>query len=205
MFASPLDLLKKHVAMILLTGAIMALLIFLLTILMPRDYRADAQVLIISKTRYGVDPYTTVKSAERVGENIVQVVKTNDFYQKVTTNAGYQLDTTRFTNVSERTKRKRWNNTVDASVVYGTGVLNVSAYHRNPEQAVQFAAAAAQTLVEKGWEYVGGDVIMKVVNDPIVTRWPVRPNVLVNTLAGFFVGIVIAGVWALHQRRHLLS
>jgi len=180
---------------ILLVGLVAGILSLLASLLFPLEYRADAQVLIIPQSRYGVDPYTVVKSAERVGENIVAIMKTDDFYQKVIIQSGLTLDTSRFADVSERVKRKRWQMAVKASVVYGTGIVNISAYHAQPDEAKALSAAAAGTLAAKGWEYVGGDVTIKVVNPPVVTRWPARPNLAVNALAGFVAGVIGAVVF----------
>jgi len=126
---------------ILLAGLGAGILSLFAGLLFPLEYRADAQALIIPQSRYGVDPYTVVKSAERVGENIVAIMKTDDFYQKVVTQSGPALDTSRFAGVSERVKRKRWQRAVRASVVYGTGIVNISAYHAKPDEAKALAAA----------------------------------------------------------------
>ena len=179
--------------MIFMIGLLVSALAVIVTFLFPLQYRADAQVLIISKSRYGVDPYTIVKSAERVGENIAQVMRTNDFYNKVKSQEGYYVDWTYFEKHNERQKRKLWQKTLNGSVVFGTGVLNVNAYHTDPRQARQLAGAAADTLVSKGWQYVGGDVTMSIVNEPVVTRLPVRPNLLVNAIVGFLVGVLLMG------------
>ena len=80
---NPLGRLRRSFKLIFLVGILVALLSAGITLIFPLQYRADAQVLIISQSRSGVDPYTVVRSAERVGENIAQVMKTNDFYQKV--------------------------------------------------------------------------------------------------------------------------
>lgn len=189
-----LENLTRRWKIILLVGIIVGALSGLITLLFPLQYRADAQVLIISKSRYGVDPYTVVKSAERIGENIIQVMKTSDFYFKVKEQPGYGIDWSSFDNKSERERRKLWNRTIGASVVYGTGVLNINAYHQDADQARQLAAAAATTLAAKGWEYVGGDVAIKVVNEPVTTKWPVRPNIFVNVVLGFFASVILAGV-----------
>lgn len=199
---SPLFYLKHHAKLVLLSGIIVAVVAVLLSVLFPLEYRADAQVLIISKTRYGVDPYTVVRSAERVGENLAQVMKTNDFYDKVMEQRdAFQLDDSQFTNISEREKRKLWQKTIEPSVIFGTGVLNVSMYHRNPDQAIAYANAAANALVQKGWEYVGGDVTLKVVNAPVVTRFPARPNFFVNAVLGFLIGVVGMGVVVLQRKQ----
>lgn len=177
----------------------MALSLLVTAVFFPLEYRADAQVLIISKSRYGIDPYTIVKSAERVGENIAEVMKTTDFFEKVMAQGGYDIDQSKFQNVSERVKRKRWTKAVQGSVVYGTGVLNVAAYDRTPERAAALAAATVDTLASRAWEYVGGDVTIKVVNAPIVSRLPARPNLVVNALAGFAAGALAFAFWVMRR------
>ncbi|PIR74560.1 MAG: hypothetical protein COU35_01620 [Candidatus Magasanikbacteria bacterium CG10_big_fil_rev_8_21_14_0_10_47_10] len=200
---NPARVLKKRSKVIFMTGVIVALVTLLISLLFPLQYRADAQVLIISQSRYGVDPYTVVRSAERVGQNISQVVKTTDFFEKVVEQRQLGLDTSRFENVPELTRRQRWEKTIDASVVFGTGVLNVSAYHTNQEQARRYATAAVTALVEKGWEYVGGDVTIKVVNDAVVSKLPVRPNLLLNTVLGFLVGAAAMAAISLRKKNVL--
>jgi len=196
---SPFYVLKKRWKVIFLTGLILAVLSAAVSLLFPLEYRADAQVLVISKSRYGVDPYTVIKSAERVGENLAQVMKTDDFFDKVMTQSGYTLDKNRFQNISERKKRKLWQKVLQTSVVYGTGVLNVSAFHKDQVQAEQLAGAAVSALAAKGWEYIGGDVTIKVVNDPIVTRWPVRPNLFLNIILGLVVGVLLMGLLVIRK------
>ncbi len=177
-----------------LLGLLVSVIAGGVTFLWPLQYRADAQVLIISKSRYGVDPYTVVKSAERVGENLVEIMKTDDFLTKVRATPGFNLDWSAFDSLNERQKRKAWPKMVTGSVVYGTGVLNVSAYHQNPDTAKQLSGAVAQTLADKAWEYVGGDVILKVVNTPVATRFPVKPNPFVNAGLGFIAGALLAAL-----------
>mgnify|MGYP002639521432 CR=1 FL=1 len=192
--SSPVVLLKKRWKLLFISGLILAISAGFFSLLLPLEYRADAQVYIISKSRYGVDPYTVVKSAERVGENLIQLTRTSDFYNKVMEQPGHDLDKSMFENVSERTKRKRWQKTVQTSVVYGTGVLNISAYNEDPDMAKKYAGATADTLAAQGWQYVGGDVTIKVVNEPVVSRFPMRPNVLLNAILGFILGILLSGV-----------
>ena len=182
-------------------GILSAMLFTLLSLLFPLEYRADAGVYIISKSRYGVDPYTVVKSAEQVGQNIVQVIKTQDFFDKVMARSGATLDKSQFENVSDRVRMKRWEKAIDGSVVFGTGVLNLSAYSTQPAQAKLLAASIVDTLVEQGYEYVGGDVTIKVVNKPIVTRFPARPNVPLNAAIGFVLGSILSAIFITNKTR----
>jgi len=191
---NPLERLHRRFKLIFLVGILVALLSVGFTFVFPLEYRADAQVLIISKSNSGIDPYTLVRSAERVGDNVIQVMKTDDFYQKVKAQKNYDIDWTAFESKGEREKRKLWQKTLVPSVVYGTGVLNISTFSTNSDTAVKLAAACADALVSQGWQYVGGDVTMKVVNNPIATRWPVRPNLVLNALLGFVVGTLLMGL-----------
>lgn len=195
------QLLSRRFGTIFMSGLIVAAVCVGASFLLPLEYRADAQVLIISRSRFGVDPYTVVKSAERIGENIVQVVKTNDFYSKVMTQPNTTIDRSRFENIPERTKRKRWQKAVSASVVYGTGILNVNAYSTDPKQALSLAGAAAAALVGSAPEYVGGDVAIKIVNEPVVSRFPVRPNLPMNAVFGFGAGALLSFVLLLRKQQ----
>lgn len=184
----------------LFIGALIGVILSIgLSFAIPVQYRADGQVYIISHSRFGVDPYTVAKSAERIGENLAQVMKTSDFYEKVVQNNKFSLDQSYFENTTERNKRKRWEKTVDASVNFGTGILNVSAYHKNPEQAKAYTAALMDTLINRAAEYVGDDVTLKILNEPIASRLPVRPNFLMNALVGFVFGFFLMAMMVLRK------
>lgn len=186
--------------LILIVGIIVGAASVAASFLFKFEHRADAQVLIISKTRTGVDPYTTVKSAERVGENLAAVMETTDFYDKVKAQTGFTIDWSRFTDLDERKRRRLWAREIAASVTYGTGILNVSVFSPNPSDALQLAGAASRALVEHGWEYVGGDVTIKQVNSPVVTLWPARPNLILNGIVGFAAGALLAGLFAVARK-----
>lgn len=192
-------LLKKQWRLLVIVGIILAGISGVVSALLPLEYRAEADVLVISKSRYGVDPYTIVKSAERVGENLAEIMKTDDFFEKVLEGYGQQIDVSPFENVADRVRRRRWSQSVQGEVVYGTSVLKVRTYHTDPGSASALADAAAGTLASRGWEYVGGDVDIRVVNNPAVSRYPVRPNILLNILGGFVVGVLLMGVLILRR------
>ena len=105
---TPIKILQKRWKLIIFSGVLVALASLFITLAFPLKYRADAQVLIIAKSRTGVDPYTIVKSAERIGENISQVVGTNDFYEKVRLQSSSNFDWSLFEKMTEKDKRKLW-------------------------------------------------------------------------------------------------
>ena len=160
----------------------------------PLKYSATTRLLIIPKSSLGVDPYTAVKSAERVSENLAQIIFTTSFFDRVT-RAGFNLDLSAFNNASEIQKRKFWKKMVSPEVLSGTALLGITVFHTDKEQARAWASAIAYTLQTQGFEYTGGNVDIKIVDTPILSRWPVKPNFLMNGFLGLLIGGLLGMIW----------
>lgn len=171
-----------------LSGLLVAAMSGALTLLFPLQYRAEAQVFILSRTPAGVDPFTVAKTAERIGANLTQIVYTSSFFDRVIYVTNGTLTKEQF-GADERTQRKNWRKTLDVGVVPGTGFLRVAAFDEDPARAGIIAQAVVTTLVEKGWEYVGGEVQIKAVDTVVLSRFPVRPNIALNVLMGLVIGV----------------
>jgi len=195
--------LMEKTKLILVWGLVFAFVFVIITLFLPKQYSADTQLLIISKNKTGVDPYTQAKSAERVGENLSQIIGTTDFYAKVI-DSSYNFDKTVWKNMNERNRRKEWNKNIQSSVLYGTGLMNITAYASSKAEAVNLANALGSTIASNGWEYVGGDVTIKVVTKPLEPRFPSRPNFVVNLLVGFLIGVFLSSGWVLRYKKHHL-
>jgi len=193
--------LLKHTRLILISGIIFALLAFVISFIFPKYYSAESQVLIISRSASGVDPYTQSKAAERVGENLAQVMGTTDFYNKVSEAQSANFNRERWTTMNDRTRRKEWARDVNAEVVYGTGLLRVTVFSNTPDDTIALSEAVTDTLMTRGWEYVGGDVSIKTVNSPLLSQLPARPNFIINTILGFALGGLFAGWWVVTYKR----
>lgn len=172
----------------LLVGLLVAAMSGALTFLFPLQYRAETQIFILSRTPAGVDPFTIAKTAERIGANLAQIVYTSSFFDRVLYITQDKLTKEQF-GATEREQRKTWRETLDVGIVPGTGFLRVAAFDENPTRAALIAQAVVSTLVDKGWEYVGGEVQIKAVDNVVLSRWPVRPNIAMNVLMGLVVGV----------------
>jgi capsular polysaccharide biosynthesis protein len=197
--------LLKHLKLIFLWGFIFLLASVGISLLFPRYFSADSQVLIISRDRTGVDPYTQAKSAQQIGGNLASVMKTKDFYDKVMAAGAYPFDRGVWSQLNDRQQRKKWGKDVQASMVYGTGIMNIHVYGYSQDEAVNLSTAIIQTVASQGWEYLGGDVAIKVVSSPLVSRWPTRPNMFLNGGIGFAVGFLIAALWVARYKKHIFG
>jgi capsular polysaccharide biosynthesis protein len=196
------SVLKQHIKLLVLWGIIVAVFSGAISFVFPLQFSAVSQVLIISRDRAGVDPYTQAKSAERIGENLAEVIKTTDFYDKVMESTAVSFDKDSWKNLSERQQRKNWQRDVKPETVYGTSLLKITTYATSPDEVKNFCNAVVQTLTSRGWEYIGGDVVLKQVDNPLVSMFPTRPNIVANFLAGFVIGVLLSALWILKYRRH---
>ncbi len=166
--------------------AIGLLLGTVLSFLRPLEYSSKT-TLLITQELGAVDAYTASRSAERIADDLASIVYTSTFYGAVL-DAGYEIDESYFPS-DEIKKRKKWEKTVTASVVRGTGLLTIVAYQPDVDQAQLIAKAVSHVLVTEGWTYTsGGDITIKVVDEPLNSQWPVRPNVLLNAFSGLILG-----------------
>lgn len=173
---------------IVLSGACGLVLAILLSLLSPLNYSASTSVLITQQLS-GVDAYTAIRSAEGIASNLSGVIYTSDFFTKVM-DSGTNIDKSYFP-ADELDLRKLWEKTVTASVSQSSGILEITAYHPNPAQAKEIAAAVANVFVNQGYTYISGsDVSIKVVDNPLASRYPVRPNLPINGLSGLFLGLI---------------
>lgn len=170
--------------------------------LFPLQYSSTMRVLIIQKQLAASDPYTAIKASERIADNLGQILYTTSFFDKVM-NAGFNIDQSIFKK-DELKRRRQWNDMIGTQVLRGSGMLVITVYHVDPLQAEQIARAIAFVLTTEGWEYVGGgDLQISLVDEPLNSRWPVRPNIPANAFMGFVLGFLAGSgyVLAVETRR----
>ncbi len=173
-----------------------------LSLLQPLKYSATVRLLITQQAAFTLDPYTAIRSTELIAENLGQVVGTSSFLERVL-ESGYKVDADYFKRASEQRRRALWKNTVSTSAARGTGLLDISVYHPYKEEAKRIVSAIAFLLSSQGSVYIGRDITVRLVDPPLVSRYPVRPNLPLNVSSGVFVGVVLssAWIWIDHRRR----
>jgi capsular polysaccharide biosynthesis protein len=190
---------------ILLCAAAGAVFAVLFSLLHPLEYSSTTRILITQELT-NVDAYTASRSAERIADDLTGVIYTSDFFSKVMA-AGTGIDKSYFP-ADEIARRKKWEDTVTASVSFSSGMMEIKAYHTDPAQAKEIAAAVTNIYVTKGSEYIsGGNIMVRVVDAPLNSRYPVRPNLPLNGISGLFLGALGGAIYVYIQadrsrRRH---
>ncbi len=195
----------QSILMFALLGLVLALII---SFVQPLRYSSTTRLLILQDVGSSVDAYTASRAEERIADNLATIVYTSTFFDQVIA-SGFGIDETQFS-VDDSKKRKEWGNMVKATVARGSGLLSITVYNKDVSEAEQIVRAVAYVLTDRVDEYTsGGTVSAQLVDEPLNSRWPVKPNILVNILSGFvlggFVGIAYVFVQTERiRRRHQL-
>lgn len=157
----------------------------------PFEYQATVQLLIIQNQSENQDLLSTLRATEQVGKNLVDVIYTSTFFDKVF--ATEFPIAKQFSDQPEQ-RRQEWRQAVRASVSQQSGILTVLVYDQDKEQAAVLARSVAHVLTDDSQDFHGkSNIIVKVVDDVYVKKWPVRPNLIGGTLAALFFG-ALAGL-----------
>ncbi|MBP9869212.1 hypothetical protein KBC59_01470 [Patescibacteria group bacterium] len=179
----------RMIALGTLIGAILALGF---SFAQPLRYSSTERVLITQTNTAGIDPYTAIKSTERIAQNLVEIIYTSSFFNAVMSNS--QVDPAYFP-TDEIAKRKKWRETIETNVSAGTGVMSILAYHTNRDQATELAVKVAEQLSQVAPNYFGFSVRVQIIDDPLPSRFFAKPDFLRNTLFGAVIGFLFAAAW----------
>lgn len=188
----PPNSVKNHWVSILVVTLLTFVVSVVVTLLQPMEYRSTFTMLLIEKDA-NLDGYAAAKSAERLSLSLGQIIPTASFADKV---AGQLQDTPALKDNplifgDEQQRRELWRRQVETRVFPDVGQVKVSVYQTDRPQAEAIANALSVSLLALGGDYLGGgkEVVFKIVEYPLTTKHPVRPNIPVNLLAGLLLGL----------------
>lgn len=188
----------KIIGLFALLGVVLALTV---SFVRPLEYSSSVRLLIVQKNTGTSDAYTVLKSAESIGDNLSQVVYTSSFLDKVL-DSKYLVNKNFFPR-KEYDRRKKWGRMLETQGSRGTGFLKLTVFHPDKREANKIAKAMSSILIEEGWQYVGTAMEMKLVDRPLESRFPARPNIFANIFFGFFFGVCIGVLYVIGKHRIL--
>lgn len=189
-----INLVKNRKQTILAIVLLFLLITAILTGIQPLKYGSTSKVLVIQNFDLNVDPYAISKSNEYLSNILANVTTSNSFYNNIFT-SGYYIDKNYFSkNNNIKDEMKKWRKTVQAKAIGDTGIIEINVYHPNKEQLNQIALAVNYVLQTKHEQYhgMGNNVIIKIIDKPIISNWPVKPNIPLNLALAIIVGLIIS-------------
>ncbi len=175
-----------------LIGALVALGFSLAS---PLRYGSTMRVLITQPNAAGLDPYTAIKSTERIAANLSELIYTTTYFNNVLAQA-QGFDASYFP-TDEYQRRKLWKESVETQLVPGTGIMALSGFHPKRGQARILVDAAARELALETPNYFGYNVRVQVVDSPLDSPWFAKPRFLQNALIGALAGFLLGLGWIL--------
>lgn len=162
------------------------------TFLTPFQYEAKSRVLIIQSFPSGIDPYTASKSNEYLSTVLSEIVSANLFFNEVLS-AGFNIEKKYFPEEPVK-QMEKWQSSVIASPVNDTGIINIKVFHTDRNQADQIIRAVNHVLKSKHKSYhgIGDNVALRIIDQPITSNKPVKPNIALNLAVAFITGLVSA-------------
>lgn len=186
-----LFLIKRKHQTIIVMMLIAVLAVAGLSLLFPLRYEAQSRVLITQESG-SADAYTVSRSNEYLGNLFAQVVLSSSFFD-LTMNSPYNVDQNYFQGNYAK-KMKAWRQAVKTRTLSDTGIIEISIYHTSPYQAQQIALAVNEAITSKNTNYQanGDKVKINVIDQPLISNYPVKPNILQNTLLAAIFSFIFA-------------
>lgn len=187
-----LSAVRKHWTTLALVTLLAGGVALLFSAVQPQDFSSEVKMLIIQKQNFETDTYLAAKSAEKVGDNLSEVLNTSSFFEKVV--AEGSVDLSQLEAMSARDRHEAWGEKVSATVIPDSGLLVITAYDEDPAVAEKLAVAVASIMTTSSAEYHGGgeSIVIKVVDDPMTSTYPVRPNIFVNVAVAMALGLMLS-------------
>jgi capsular polysaccharide biosynthesis protein len=167
-----------------------ASLVFAVSSLLEPKYRSDMRVLVIQKQPEDkVDAFSAAKSAEYLSDIFSKVIYTDSFVDDVLKSPvgvknQYSSD--------KEDRKKEWEKQVKAKKINNTGIIEISVFDPSKKEAEKIVQAISSNLSVNNQKYHGGGekIVITIIDGPITTNSPASPNVFLNTLIGFILGII---------------
>ena len=165
----------------------------LVSFLQPLKYSAESQVLVVPDYQQTSDPYQISRTNEYLSSLLAQVTYSSSFFE-ATVKPDYQIDTAYFGDTAKK-RMTNWRNTIKVKPINDSGAISVKVYHTDKQQAEKLVRAINYNLITKNNYYhgLGDKVTLKVIDEPLVSNWPAKPNLPLNfglaIILGIFIGL----------------
>jgi capsular polysaccharide biosynthesis protein len=181
---------RQTILMIVLIFLVVSLVI---TFAQPIKYSSRLKLLVVQNvSQTSTDPYSLAASNEYLSNILAKVAISNIFFNRVM-HTGFDIDQNYFSTTINK-QEKIWNKTISVVPVNNTGILIVTAYHQNRAQAEQIARAVGYVLMTENQNYhgLGDNLRIKLLDEPITSKYPVKPNIILNLILALFLGFVFS-------------
>ena len=167
-----------------------------ITLLLPKQYKAESQLVLLQKANPNIDSYTAQRSIDSNVNLLIDLVYTDVFFNSVSTE-NIDIKNTFPDNLRDR-RTVFARNVITRS--RGTGFISVDTYDASSELALNMNKVVVNKLVEQAKVLVGETANIQIVNQPALYEGVGRPNILVNLLGSAILGFIVGIAYAITRK-----
>lgn len=186
-----LQLMKKRKMTVISITLIFVIIGLVITLAQPLKYRSSSRLLILQPNT-AADAYAVARSNQYIGGLISEVIYSGAFLDSLKAST-FTFDRNYF-NGTYKQNIKEWKKTVYAKSGGDTGVIDIEIYHTNPEEAKNISLAVNQLIIsgQSPYKFNAAQTKISVIDQPIVSSFPVKPNIAINLGLGLLFGFLSA-------------
>lgn len=158
------------------------------TLLQPLKYRSKTR-LLIAQSNMTTDAYAIARSNQYIGGLISEVVYSGAFLDSLKSSDAV-FDRNYFSGTYKQ-NIKKWKKTVFARSGGDSGIIDIEIYHPDPSEAKKISLAVNDLIISgKGpYQFTNNQVRITTIDQPIISSFPVKPNIPLNLLASIIFGL----------------
>lgn len=190
-----IKILKEDWQAISLATIFLTATVFAVSAFLTPQYESTMSVLVIQKQlENNMDAFSTAKSVEYLSGIFSKIIYTDSFIDAVVQSP---LNITRKFSADREERKKEWEKDVKVKKNNDTGILEISVFDPSRKEAEKIVQAIAWNLSTNNGKYHGGGqkIVVNAIDGPITSRNQVRPNVLLNSLLAFLIGIIGSSIF----------
>ena len=201
---SPIKKILKIWKGTIVVGLLFAMIFFTVSAFIPPKYKATSSIAISQESTAGMDAYREAKSSEFIARNTKEIILSNSFMRGVLNQE--DISWKKIDQIAAQDERiKFWRNRVKVSIIPNTGVMSISVYTDNK--------ILSKTLTEKIINYLQKNEAsffsekkakISVINEPYYFSSPAFPNLIVNTIVGFIIGVLGVSTLVLLEKENVI-
>ena len=184
-----LKIIKNNLVVSFLVGLLVAAVAFVVLISTSYNYKATAEVLVVQDQLGTQDFYSLTKSAEYLGNILVEAVYSTTFIDVVKDDG--QIDSSFFPS-DRKQQLKKWEKMVRIERSSSLGILKVVALSDDSNEARKLAESVTDVLQTKNYLFRGKtNVDIRMLSSVLVDNNPDIKTMIAIVLGSFILGFAL--------------
>lgn len=167
-----------------------------ITLILPKQYKAESQLVVLQKANPNIDSYTAQRSIDSNVNLLIDLVYTDVFFNNFITE-NIEIKNLFPDNLRDRRTLFARNILVRSR---GTGFISVDTYDKSSELALNMNKVVVNKLTQQAKSLLGETADIQVVNQPALYEGVGRPNIIINLFGSAILGFVVSIVYILGRR-----